>query len=60
MNSHQQPSQTDLETLHQIDAALKNSAKNLSCLCGSGKKFKKCCRRKLAIERQRYRDVHGV
>ena len=46
--------------LAQIDIALKNSAKNLPCMCGSGKKFKKCCRTKLMIAREQYRKEHGL
>lgn len=46
--------------LAQIDMALKNSNRNMECLCGSGKKFKKCCRAKLMTAREQYRKEHGL
>ncbi|MEF1158882.1 SEC-C metal-binding domain-containing protein [Vibrio parahaemolyticus] len=50
----------DVEDLARIDMALKNSNKNMECLCGSGKKFKKCCRAKLMTAREQYRKEHGL
>ncbi|EOW2077609.1 SEC-C metal-binding domain-containing protein [Vibrio mimicus] len=51
---------SDIKDLAKIDMALKNSNKNMECLCGSGKKFKKCCRAKLMNARNKYRKEHGL
>ncbi|EHK0750597.1 SEC-C domain-containing protein [Vibrio parahaemolyticus] len=53
-------SNQDAKDLARIDMALKSSARNLPCMCGSGKKFKKCCRAKLMIAREQYRKEYGL
>ncbi len=53
-------SNQDVKDLARIDTALKSSGRNLPCMCGSGKKFKKCCRSKLMIAREQYRKEHGL
>ncbi|MDW9225144.1 SEC-C metal-binding domain-containing protein [Vibrio parahaemolyticus] len=35
---------TDDEIIHIIEQALKPANRNRPCICGSGKKYKKCCR----------------
>ncbi|MEA5281409.1 SEC-C metal-binding domain-containing protein [Vibrio parahaemolyticus] len=35
---------TDDEIIHIIEASLKPVNRNRPCICGSGKKYKKCCR----------------
>ncbi|ETZ11012.1 SEC-C metal-binding domain-containing protein [Vibrio parahaemolyticus] len=35
---------TDDEIIHIIEEALKPANRNRPCICGSGNKYKKCCR----------------
>lgn len=44
LERHQGEEYSDDEMIRMIEHALKPTNRNRPCLCGSGKKYKKCCR----------------
>ncbi len=51
---------TDDEIISVIKQALKPANRNQPCLCGSGKKYKKCCRGEHQVKFNQYKLEHGL
>ncbi|CAH6819598.1 hypothetical protein VCHA29O37_140097 [Vibrio chagasii] len=51
---------TDDEIIHIIEEALKPAKRNRPCLCGSGKKYKKCCRGDHLVKFNQFKKEHHL
>ncbi|HHC7382059.1 SEC-C metal-binding domain-containing protein [Vibrio parahaemolyticus] len=51
---------TDDEIIHIIEEALKPANRNRSCICGSGKKYKKCCRGDHLVRFNQFKKEHHL
>ncbi|HBC3521485.1 TPA: SEC-C domain-containing protein [Vibrio parahaemolyticus] len=51
---------TDDEIIHIIVEALKPANRNRPCLCGSGKKYKKCCRGDHLVRFNQFKKEHHL
>ncbi|MBD6983496.1 SEC-C metal-binding domain-containing protein [Vibrio parahaemolyticus] len=51
---------TDDEIIHIIEEALKPANRNRPCLCGSGKKYKKCCRGDHLVKFNQFKKEHNL
>lgn len=48
------------DIIHMIEKALKPANRNRPCLCGSGKKYKKCCRGEHLVKFNQYKKEHNL
>lgn len=51
---------TDDEIIHIIEEALKPANRNRPCICGSGKKYKKCCRGNHLVKFNQFKKEHHL
>ncbi|MBD6980428.1 SEC-C metal-binding domain-containing protein [Vibrio parahaemolyticus] len=51
---------TDDEIIHIIEEALKPANRNRPCICGSGKKYKKCCRGDHLVKFNQFKKEHNL
>lgn len=51
---------TDDEIIHIIEQALKPANRNRPCQCGSGKKYKKCCRAEHVVKFNQFKKEHDL
>ncbi|HCE4778090.1 TPA: SEC-C domain-containing protein [Vibrio parahaemolyticus] len=51
---------TDDEIIHIIKQALKPANRNRPCQCGSGKKYKKCCRAEHVVKFNQFQKEHDL
>ncbi|EHK2924838.1 SEC-C domain-containing protein [Vibrio parahaemolyticus] len=51
---------TDDEIIHIIEEALKPANRNRPCICGSGKKYKKCCRGDHLVKFNQFKKEHHL
>ncbi|EPJ2790541.1 SEC-C metal-binding domain-containing protein [Vibrio parahaemolyticus] len=51
---------TDDEIIHIIEEALKPANRNRPCICGSGKKYKKCCRGNHLVKFNQFKREHHL